>query len=141
MRIANRISSIIVAAALVTLGVDSARADKPATIPTWFDGQVVHVIPAVSSNVAGVTNDAVVNKVANPLYVFGGAQNHVLGSGIPGTGGYNPWWRAVVVTVLDGRNVTTDPFTSEEEILEAYENGEVNLTTTGFVLLCQVVGQ
>ena len=140
MRIANPTSSIISAAALVlTLGLNSARADKPTTIPTWFDGQVVHVIPAVSSNVAGVTNDAIVNKVANPLYAFNGAQDHVLGTAIPGVAGYSPWWSVVVVTVLDDRDVSTDPFTSEEEILEAYANGEVDLFETDFVLLCQVV--
>ncbi|HEV2294717.1 MAG TPA: hypothetical protein VGR35_12760 [Tepidisphaeraceae bacterium] len=139
MKFAKRTSFAIVTAALVlTLGVNSARADKPTTIPVWFDGETVLVIPAVSQNVVGVTNHAIVNQVANPLYVFG-PQNHVLGTAIPGVPGYNPWWAVVVVTVLDDRDVTTDPFTSEEEILEAYANGEVDLLETDFVLLCQVV--
>ncbi len=141
MRIANRISAIILGAALVlTLGVNSVRADKPTRIPVWFDGEVVYVIPAVSGNVAGVTNHAIASHVANPIYVFG-TQNHVLGTAIPGVAGYNPWWSVVLVTVLDDRNLFTDPFTSEGEVLEAYANGEVDLNDTGFILLCQVVSR
>ena len=141
MRIANRALRIFLPAALVlTLNADSVLADQPTTIPVWFGGETVNVIPAVSENVVGVTNDAIVNQVANPLYVFGtGGQNHVLGTAIPGVPGYNPWWKVVVVTVLDGRDVSTDPFTSEEEILEAAADGRVELTETSFVLLCQVV--
>ncbi|HUG11222.1 MAG TPA: hypothetical protein VMM36_09420 [Opitutaceae bacterium] len=74
-------------------------------------------------------------EATNPLYVFG-TQDHVLEVAAPGVAGYNPWWEVVLVSVLDGRNVSTDPFTSEGEILEAYLNGEVDLTDTGFILPC-----
>jgi len=139
MRIANRISSIIVAAALVlTLGVNSARAGKPTPVPAIYEGQRV-TLAIVNDNVVGVEGEAIAS-VAEPLYAFGGLQPHVI-STMPGQPGYNPWWAVVSVTVLDDRNVSTDPFTSEEEILEAYENGEVDLTETGFILLCQVVSK
>lgn len=141
MKVANRTSALIMGAALLlTIGVDCVRAAKPTTIPTWFNGEIVYVIPAVSENVLGVTNHAIASRVANPLYVITG-QDHVLGVAIPGVAGYNPYWDVVVVSVLNGRNVSTDPFTSEDEILEAYLHGEVDLNDTGFILLCQVVSR
>ena len=143
MRSANRRWVITLGAALVlTICVNSVRAAKPTTIPAWFDDEIVSVIPGVSSNVVGVTNHAIASKAANPLYVVGGQDvDHILGVAIPGAAGYNPFWDIVIVTVLDGRDVSTDPFTSEEEILDAYANGEVDLTDTGFILLCQVISK
>ena len=136
MRSGIRIPAIALGAALVlALGAGVVRADRP-TLPAWFNGEEVRVMPVPEAQ------PAIPPQVANPLYVFGGAQNHVLGSGIPGVAGYNPWWSVVVVTVLDDRNLSTDPFTSEEEILEAWARGdEVALTDTGFILLCQVVAK
>ena len=90
----------------------------------------------------GVTNHAIATKVANPLYVVAGQEvDHILGVAAPGVAGYNPYWDIVMVTVLNGRDLTTDPFTSEEEILAAAEAGEVALDDTGFILLCQVVSR
>lgn len=60
-------------------------------------------------------------------------------AGAPGHAGYNPWWEVFVVIVTDGRDVTTDPFTSEAEILEAVDLGNAFLVPTGFVFLCQVL--
>ena len=141
MKVINRISAIALGLALVlAICVNSVRAGKPSVIPAWFNGEIVHIIPGVSGNVVGVNHQAIADKVANPLYVVSGQQvDHVLGVAAPGVSGYNPYWDIVIVTVLDGRDLTTDPFTSEEEILDAYANGEVALNDTGFILLCQVV--
>ena len=142
MKSASRISAIALCAALVlALYASTARADAPPTIPAWFNNSIVYIIPGVSPNVVGVTNPTIAAKVANPLYVVAGSQsvNHVLGVAIPGVAGYNPYWDLVFVTVLDGRNLVTHPFTSEAGILMAWANGEVSLDDSGFILLCQVV--
>ena len=47
--------------------------------------------------------------------------------------------KVIAVVVLNGRDVTTDPFTSEDEILEAEENGEVRLIETEFYFVCQIL--
>jgi hypothetical protein len=142
MRIVNRTSAIILGAALVlTLGTSSVHAGKPTVIPTWFDGQIEYIIPGVSGNVVGVDHQAIASKAANPIYVVAGQPvSHVL-STVPGLAGYNPYWDVITVTVNTDRDLTTDPFTSEDEILAAAANGEVTLNDTGFILLCQVVPQ
>jgi len=131
---------------ILTLCVNSVRATQPQQIPAWYDGQIEHVIPGVSHNVVGVNHPAIAARVANPIYVVlpVSAQNaqpvdHVLGVAIPGVAGYNPYWDVVLVTVKNGRDLTTNPFTSEDEILTAYLNGNVDLNDTGFILLCQVI--
>jgi hypothetical protein len=43
------------------------------------------------------------------------------------------------VVVLDGRDLTTNPFTSEQEILDAAAAGQVQLIETDFIFLCQVL--
>jgi hypothetical protein len=131
---------------ILTLGVSSVRAGQPQQIPAWYDGQIEHVIPGVSDNVVGVNHTAIATHVANPIYVVlpvsdQDAQqvDHVLGVAIPGVAGYNPYWDVVLVTVKNGRDLTQNPFTSENEILTAYLNGEVDLNDTGIILLCQVI--
>ena len=131
---------------ILTISVNSVRAGKPSVIPTWYNGEIVHIIPGVSGNVVGVNNTAIATQVANPIYVVLPVSNrdvqqvnHVLGVAIPGVAGYSPYWDVVYVTVKDGRDLTTNPFTSENEILTAYLNGEVDLNDTGFILLCQVI--
>ncbi len=47
-------------------------------------------------------------------------------------------WNSVA---LDAIRADRTPPTSEDEVLEAYASGEVNLTETGFILLCQVVAK
>ena len=133
---------------ILTLSANSVHAIQPATIPAWYNDQIEHIIPGVSTNVLGVSSTAIANKVANPIYVVlpvsaRDAQqvDHVLGVAIPGVAGYNPYWDVVYVTVKDGRDLTTNPFTSENEILTAYLNGKVDLNDTGFILLCQVIPQ
>lgn len=130
----------------LTFCVSSVDAAKPPQIPAWYNGQIEHVIPGVSGNVVGVNNAAIATHVANPIYVVlpvsdQDAQqvDHVLGVAVPGVAGYNPYWDVVLVTVKNGRDLTTHPFTSEQEILTAYLNGEVDLNDTGFILLCQVI--
>ena len=125
--------------------VSSARAGQPQQIPAWYDGQITHVIPGVNANVVGVNNPGTAHH-ANPIYVVlpvsaQDAQevNHVLGVAIPGVRGYNPWWDVVLVTVKDGRDLTTNPFTSEQEILTSFAGGKVDLNDTGIILLCQVI--
>ncbi len=132
----------------LTLCVNSVHANQPAQIPAWYNDQIEHIIPGVSGNVVGVNHTAIATQVANPIYVVlpvssQDAQqvDHVLGVAMPGVAGYNPYWDVVYVTVKDGRDLTTNPFTSENEILTAYLNGEVDLNDTGFILLCQVIPQ
>ena len=129
----------------MVMGAGSARAGQPQEIPAWYDDQIEHVIPGVSANVVGVNKTGSAHH-ANPIYVVlpvseQNAQqvDHVLGVAMPGVSGYNPWWDVVYVTVNDGRDLTTNPFTSEAEILLASVNGEVGLNDTGFILLCQVI--
>jgi hypothetical protein len=56
---------------------------------------------------------------------------------VPGDG-YNPLWQEVEIEFADG----VDPyqFTSDTEIEEAAENGEITLTDSGEVYRCAVVG-
>ena len=149
MRVVNRLLAVALGLVLV-LGVcvASVRAGKPTTIPAWYNGLTVYIIPGVSSNVVGVNKPAITTKVANPLYVILPASDqdaqqvdHVLGVAIPGVSGYNPYWDIVYVTVNGDRNLTTDPFTSEDEILQAAQAGDVSLDDTGFILICQVVSK
>ena len=58
---------------------------------------------------------------------------------VPGERGYNPLWEVIAVAVLNGRDVTTNPFTSEDEILGAAQNNEVMLVETEFYFLCQIL--
>jgi len=127
-------------AALVLLTLPSiAFAAKPPSIPAWHEGEIVH-FTVVNENVVGKNQPAA--NVPIPLYAFGEPPNQpqfdVL-SAVPGQRGYNPWWRVIVVVVLNGRDVTVDPFTSEAELLAAAAAGEVLLIDTGFVFLCQVL--
>ena len=131
---------------ILALCAGSVHAGKPQQIPAWYNGQIEHVIPGVSGNVVGVDKTAIATHVANPIYLVlpVSAQDaqqvdHVLGVAIPGVAGYNPYWDVVYVTVKDGRDLTTNPFTSEDEILTAYLGDKVDLTDTGFILLCQVI--
>ena len=140
MRIANRRSVITLGAALVlTLCLNSVRADQPTVIPALYNGKLVYLIPGVNPHVVGVDHPAIASKAANPLYVVIGQDvSHVL-STIPGVAGYNPWWDVLTVQVLNGRDVSTHPFLSEKEILTAEANGEVWVTDLNFILLCQVI--
>lgn len=115
----------------------AATAVKPPDIPAWYNGQIVH-FTVVSDNVVGTPE----NRPAIPLYSFGEPGNQpqfdVL-SAIPGVNGYNPWWEVFAVVVLDGRDVTTNPFTSESELLAAAAAGDVLIIDTDFIFLCQVL--
>ena len=127
-----------IAAALLTIGLPvQLLAAEPPKIPTWYEDQVVF-FTVVSDNVEGV--DQV--PVSRPLYAFGtpGAQPQFDIIGVTrGDAGYIPWWEAIFVIVLDGRDVSADPYTSEAELLDARDNGRVALIPTGFVFLCQVL--
>lgn len=114
-------------------------ADKPPQIPAWYDGEIVN-FTVVSDNVEDVDHRGV-HKAAAILYAFGfppQPQFDVLDS-VPGDSKYNPWWHVVVVVVLDGRDVSVNPYTSEDEILAAADAGTVLLVETGFHFLCQVL--
>jgi hypothetical protein len=119
----------------------STSADKPPCIPAFHDGNTVF-FTVVSDNVVGVGDRGDLRNVAIPLYAFGppGSQPQpdVLPL-IPGQRGYRPWWKVIFVAVLDGRDVSTNPFTSEAEILAAQAAGDVELVETGEVFLCQVL--
>ena len=94
----------------------------------------------VNSKVVGITEGAVAS-VADPIYFFGpdgNAQPHVIPT-IPGVAGYNPHWQVIFVTVLNSRDLSTAPFLSEDEVLDAEANGEVMVTPTPIIVLCQVI--
>ena len=142
MKVINRISAITLGLALfLALCVNSVRAGKPSPIPAWYNGEIVHIIPGVSKNVVGVDHQAIADHAANPIYVVidQPSPDHVLGEAIPGMAGYNPYWDIFYVTVNTDRDLATDPFTSEDEILAAAAVGDVTLHDTGKILLCQVV--
>src|SRR5215217_8120979 len=130
-------SFLLCSALLMT---SSAFAQKPPCIPALFNGSIVH-FTVVSDNVVGVQKKGI-SKAAIPLYAFGEpgsqAQPDVIGA-IPGMKGYNPWWEVIAVVPLDGRDLTSNPYTSEAEILAAAAAGKVLLINTGFFFLCQVL--
>ena len=141
MKIARKITAPIVLASLILLALPShVRADKPPSIPAWYNGNVV-IFTVVSDNVVGVDHNGV-RKRAIPLYSFGPPgfqpQFDVL-SAVPGVPRYNPWWEVKVVIPLDGRNVSTNPYTSEAEILAARGLGKVLIIDIEFFFLCQVL--
>ena len=118
-----------------------ASAEKPERIPAYHDGDIVEFV-AVSENVIDVVHKGVAKSAAADLYAFGfppdQPQFDVIDS-IPGDSEYNPWWHVTLVVVLDGRDVTTNPFTSEQDILDAASAGHVALVDTGVYFLCQVL--
>ena len=131
MSFVNRRLAVALGAALVlTVWVNSVRADKPPRIPAYYDGQIVYVA-AVSVSKKEV-------KAAIPAYLVLEGQdiNHVL-SAIPGVPGYNPHWHFFSVEFLNG----VDPYLldSEDAILDAEEDGDVMVTDLDFFVLCPVV--
>jgi hypothetical protein len=123
--------------ALLLVGILSASAAKPPRMPVYYEDQIVTMV-VVNDNVVGIDE----KDHANILYSFGPPGNQPqfdVVTIIPGESGYNPLWEVISVVVLNDRDVTTDPFTSEEEILEAEENGEVRLIETEFYFLCQIL--
>jgi hypothetical protein len=127
-------------AILIMAGGLTALAGKPPRIPVYYEDDIV-TMTIVNANVLGVENETLEAEVAIPLYSFGPPGNQPqldVVSEIPGEAGYVPWWEDIRVVVLDGRDVTTDPFTSEEEILSA-EAGTVELIETDFIFLCQIL--
>lgn len=119
----------------------TALADKPPSIPAFFDGEIV-IFTVVSENVNGVDHRGVTRRAAIPLYAFGPPGNQpqpdVL-SAIPGVKGYNPWWQVFFVIPTDGRDLTTNPYTSEAELLAAQAAGDVIIIPTNIFFLCQVL--
>jgi hypothetical protein len=129
-------AALAVLLALFTVG---SQAAKPPAIPVWYEGEIV-TMTVVNDNVVGVDRNQ--DPPAIHLYAFGFPPDQPqfdVVSEIPGEAGYNPWWEVILVVVLDDRDVTTDPFTSEEELLEAEAAGEVALIETGFYFLCQIL--
>ncbi len=150
----TRNAFLLVFGLMLTLCVSSARADKPPKIPAYYDGQPVYVT-VVNQNVVGITHGKVAN-IADPIYFFPvdpndptGAQlqPHVIPT-IPGVAGYNPHWDVKVVVVNNGRDLSTDPFVSVQQIQDAAttydpEIGDYDVTVTDlhFIVLCQVISK
>jgi hypothetical protein len=122
---------------IVLFGTLSATAAKPPRIPVYYEDTIV-TMTVVNDNVLGIKE----KDHANILYSFGPPidqpQFDVI-TIVPGERGYNPLWEEIRVVVLNDRDVTKDPFTSEDEILEAEENHEVMLVETEFYFLCQIL--
>jgi hypothetical protein len=115
----------------------SIAAAKPPRMPVYYEDQIV-TMTVVNDNVVGVDE----KPMANLLYSFGPPGNQPqfdVISEVPGEAGYSPWWEVISVVVLNGRDVTTNPFTSVDEILEAEQAGEVRLIETEFYFLCQIL--
>ena len=123
--------------AVLLAGIISASAAKPARMPVYYEDQIVTMV-VVNDNLLGLDE----KDHANTLYSFGPPGNQPqfdVITTVPGEAGYNPLWEDISVVVLNGRDVTTNPFTSEDEILEAAKNGEVKLVETEFYFLCQIL--
>ena len=122
---------------ILLIGALNATAAQPPRIPVYYEGEIL-TMTVVNDNVVGVEE----KEVAIPLYSFGRPGNRPqldVVAEAPGEAGYNPWWETIRVVVLNGRDLTTDPFTSEEEILEAAAANEVQLIETEFYFLCQIL--
>src|ERR1043165_850727 len=121
---------------LLLVGIVNAMA-KPPRMPVYYEDGIVTMV-VVNDNLLGLDE----KEHANLLYSFGPPGNQPqfdVISIVPGEAGYNPLWEDISVVVLNGRDVTTDPFTSVDEILEAEANGEVRLVETEFYFLCQIL--
>jgi hypothetical protein len=125
-----------VLAGLAMAGLPAALwADPSPPMPAWYEGEIVF-FQAPPASVGGVGVEG-----KNLLYDFGfptPLQNPVLHS-IPGDPDFNPLWEVLEVIVLDGRNVSVNPFKSEAEILAAQAAGKVAVVDTDFSFLCPVV--
>ena len=129
---------LFVAVLLLAVMSSSVLAAKPEPIPAWYNDQRVEFI-VVSENVLGNPN---VGGAAIPLYAFFEGEDQLQAdvlSAVPGDPDYNPWWAAFLVFVLDGRDVPADPYTSEAEILDAADDGNILIFDVGFTFLCQVL--
>jgi hypothetical protein len=134
-----QLTKILVVTAFLIATSTHLLAAKPERELVWYEGSLVTMI-VVNANVVGVERESV-EQIANALFSFGepnAPQAEVI-SVAPGEAGYNPWWEEYNVVVLDGRDLTTDPFTSAEEILEAAEGGLVRIEETEFFFLCQII--
>jgi hypothetical protein len=121
---------------LLLVGIVNAMAKPPRT-PVYYEDQIV-TMTVVNDNLLGLDE----KEHANTLYSFGPPGNQPqfdVITFVPSESGYNPLWEVISVVVLNGRDVTTDPFTSEDEIVEAEANGEVKLVETDFYFLCQIL--
>ena len=131
---------VLAIAVLAAVVPTAAPAEQPPAIPAFYNGDLV-TFTVVSGNVVGVDHQGVLKR-AIPLYAFGPPGNQpqpdVL-SAIPGVKGYNPWWQVFAVIPTDGRDLTTNPYTSEAEILEAVTAGNVLVIPTDEFFLCQVI--
>jgi len=137
MRITNRTSSIIVAAALVlTLGVNSVRAGNPHAFPAYHNGNIVSL--TLNTNAQSGNEEAIANKIAIPLYFVPGQDIHHVISIAPGAAGYSPFWAIYVVTVNDPSVL---PLTSEADIQSAADAGAVTVSGPVGYALCPAVSR
>ena len=123
--------------AIVLAGTLNAAAAKPPRMPVYYEDTIV-TMTVVNDNLLGIKE----KDHANILYSFGPPGNQPqfdVITVVPGERGYNPLWEVIAVVVLNGRDVTTNPFMSEDEILDAAQNNEVMLVETEFYFLCQIL--
>ena len=116
----------------------TTSADKPPCIPAWDDGHIVF-FTVTNVRIADVGKPGS-TRMANAFYSFGfpNAPQFDVIDIVQGKG-YSPWWEVFAVIPLDNRNLTTNPFKSEQEILDAQAAHKVLIIDTDFVFLCQVL--
>jgi hypothetical protein len=134
----------LLAVALAGFGVSVLTATlfaNPTNMPpfeqVYYDGKIMYMeVPQPTVNLPpGPFNKlyAVVDPAITVLL-----QPAVL-SKIPGDAGFSPRWEFIAVFVTDGRDVSTNPFKSDDEILAAQAAGKVAVTDLEFSFYCPVV--
>lgn len=116
----------------------SASAGPPATMPAYYDGKLF-TINFTELPHGGETATELHNKSKNTIYrcdscTFGFIS--VLDA-IQGDG-FNPLWEEVQISFKDG--VAPHQFFSDNEVINAYANNQIDLTDTEEMYICAVLG-
>lgn len=105
----------------------------PPNLPVYYDGQL---------QLMKLTDSTDMPPGAFPsFYVVVDANGNVEGvvSAIPGEPAYSGRWNKVNVTVTGSRDVTANPFLSDDEILAAQAAGKVQIVDAGSGFACPIL--
>jgi hypothetical protein len=127
-------------ALLTTIQAQSAKGSA-SEIPAYYDHELF-TIQFVEFSPAAEQSLLKHNKSLNFIYqsdagLPGGEPFISVIDAVPGDG-FNPIWEEVQITFTDGN--TPRQLFSDDEIEEAVDSGEIELTFTGEVYWCPVVG-